>query len=403
MKNPEIRQSLAKRNVEALENARPVFELLSRDFFRSWGLCVVLTDPQGFVISPGPLPLKCENKTECPTLRRMAIEESLRWGEASIQLCQEGYVVLAVPVMENSVVIGGLVAELVMMEGPEDGNTRLSASMVRRAANDLFTMAVESNLTNAAFMSIRKTETARESERAEAIHAVKDQRYDSIRDVYLKEEPALITAIKHGDRRAAREIINRVLSGIYFWGRERPELLKNLILELVVTMSRSAVEAGGDASELLGYNYSSISELAQTETEEELCAWLVSTLERIMDAIKTNRDYPNTVLLNEAIKYMRDHINEPLSRDDVADVACLSPSHFSRIVKQSYGQSFTDLLARMRVEKACEMLTYTSKSIIEVSIDCGFSDQSYFTKVFHKYTGMTPGDYKRSRRSHSSV
>ena len=163
-------------------------------------------------------------------------------------------------------------------------------------------------------------------------------------------------------------------------------------------MSRTAVEAGGDPSELLGANYSSFAELANIDSEEELCAWLVSMLERIMDAIKSNREYHSTVLLGAALKYMEEHLHEEISRDDVANVACLSPSHFSRVVKQTMGHSFTDLLAKMRVEKAQEMLARTDKSLIQICLDCGFSDPSYFTKVFRKYANHTPGEYRRLRR-----
>lgn len=236
------------------------------------------------------------------------------------------------------------------------------------------------------------------SARAEAIHEVKGQEYQSIRDLYLREEPALLSAIKRGDKPAAREILNRVLVGIYFFGRERPTLLKSFILELIVTMSRSAVEAGGDPSELLGANYSSFADLARIEGEEELCAWLVGMLERIMDAIKSNREYPSTVLLGAALRYMEDHLAEEMSRDEVAAVACLSPSHFSRVVKQTFGQSFTDLLARMRIDRARELLARGDKSLIQVCLDCGFSDPSYFTKVFRKYVGKTPGEYRKARR-----
>lgn len=318
----------------------------------------------------------------------------MRWGEPSMLMCPSGYVIWAVPLMENSVVTGGLVVEKAAMG---DGSG-LSPADIRRAASDLLTLAEEANLTNSALLELRRAAAERESERAEAIHEVKDGDYQSIRDIYLREEPALIAAIKRGDRPAAREIINRVLVGIYYMGRERPTLLKSFILELVVTMSRSAVEAGGDPNELLGANYSSFTDLARIDSEEELCAWLVSMLERMMDAIRSNERYPSSVLLGAAIRHMQDHLQDDLSRDEVAEVACLSPSHFSRVVKQTFGYSFTDLLARMRVEKARELLARTERSLIQVCLDCGFSDQSYFTKVFQKHTGSTPGQYRRSHR-----
>ena len=377
------------------EDVIPVFDALSRAYSKAWGLDCVLTDVDGCLISGA---VSCDNDPDCAFARKRAIEEALRWGEPSLLLCPMNYVIWAVPVMQNSAVVGGIVVEKAIFGTSEGESGSLSPSDIRRAAMDLLTMAEKANLTNSALLELRRQAAQRESERAEAIHELKDQNYQSIRDIYLVEEPALIAAIKRGDRPTAREILNRVLVGIYYFGRERPTLLKSFILELVVTMSRSAVEAGADPTELLGANYSSFADLARIDSEEELCSWLVSMLERMLDAIKTNRDYPSSVLLGAAMKYMQDRIHEELSRDQVADVACLSPSHFSRVVKQTFGYSFTDLLAKMRVEKARELLARTEKSLIQITLDCGFSDQSYFTKVFQKYTGHTPGEYRRSHR-----
>ena len=383
-----------------LEKVVPEFKSLARDYYSAWGLSCVLTDAQGIKIAEtDSSSQRCVNDHVCAAYRKRAIRESLRWGEPSILLCPRGKIIWAVPVMENSLLIGGLVVERVEVATIESDDKSLSAADIGRAATDLLAMAEDSNLTNAALLELRRNDAQRESERAEAIHDLKGQNYQSIRDIYLLEEPALIAAIKRGDRPAAREIINRVLVGIYYLGRNRPKLLKSFVLELIVTMSRSAVEAGADPSELLGANYSTFTDLAHINTEEELCTWLVSMLERMMDAIKGNQEYPSSVLLGAALKYMEDHLHENLSRDDAANVACLSPSHFSRIVKQTFGHSFTDLLARMRVDKARELLTNTEKSLIQICLDCGFSDQSYFTKVFQKYTGKTPREYRRAHRS----
>lgn len=384
--------------IDMLNNVRPQFESLARKYRDAWRLPVLLTDMHGTIIAgDSPCPSTTPNDPECSFFRMRAIREALRWGEPSMLLCPRGFVVWAVPIMLNSTAIGGLVVGRISV-GQDKREDVLSPADIRQAASDLLTMAEEANLTNAALLQLRKLAARRESERAEAIHELKNQSYQSIRDIYLIEEPALIAAIKRGDRSAAREILNRVLVGIYFFGRERTTLLKSFVLELVVTMSRSAVEAGADPSELLGVNYSSFADLARIDEEEALCAWLVSMLERIMDAIKTNHQYPSSVLLGAALQYMQEHLHEDISRDDVARVACLSPSHFSRIAKLTFGRSFTDLLAGMRIDRARELLARTEKSLVQVCFECGFSDQSYFTKVFQKYTGQTPGEYRRTHR-----
>lgn len=381
-----------------LKNIRPVFEVLAEKYRSRWGLECTLTDLDGRRIAgPDVRCSECSDDVSCIFFRKRAVLEALNWGEPSMVLCPDGNVIWGVPVMLNSEPVGGIVTGGTSVASHDEEGAGLPPSAVHHAASDLLSMATEANLTNIAYLNLNKSKTHQESKRAEAIHELKAQTYQSIRDIYLRDEPALIAAIKRGDRHTARGILNRVLAGIYFFGRKRPELLKSFILELVVTMSRSAVEAGADPSELLGSNYSAFSDLSGIETEEDLCAWLVSMLERIMDAITQNRKYPSSVLLGSALHFMEEHFHENVSRDDVADIACLSPSHFSRIIKQTFGHSFTELLSGMRVEKACELLIHTEKSLSQICFECGFGDQSYFTKVFKKRTGQTPAEYRRVR------
>jgi AraC-like DNA-binding protein len=383
----------------ALETQSTLFTPLAQAYLHAWRLEVALTDIRGQVVA-GTIACAGHNThgPGCAETRARAIAEAVRWGEPSILMCPLHHVLWAVPVMENAQVLGGLIAVNI-----DTANDELPALLptreIRRASADLLAAAARANLTNLALLELRRLAAERESQRAEAIHELKDQSYSTIRDVYLVEEPALIAAIKGGEKAAAREILNRMLVGIYFLGRDRPLLLKSFLLELIVMMSRSAVEAGGDPTELLGTNYSAFSELAQIDGEEELCIWLVAMLERMMDAIRTNERYPVSVLLGRAITFMQEHLHEEMSRDDAAAVACLSPSHFSRVIKQHFGQSFTDLLNKMRVERARELLVRTEKSLIQVCLECGFNEQSYFTKVFQRYVGRPPGEYRRMNRA----
>lgn len=379
----------------ALSEVLPVYTRLAHEYAHDRGLLCVLTDVAGKVVAGGNhCHERCAGGRKCVAIRKQAIVEAARWGEPYIVLCPAGEMIWAVPVMQNAVILGGLVAAGLGIES----DCVIGTALVREAAMDLLARAEAANLTNAAYLQVRRQQARRESERAVAIHAVKEADYHSVRELYLVEEPELVAAVKRGDRPAAREIINRLLVGIYFASRKRPLLLKSLLLELIVMLSRAAVEAGADPTELLGANYSRLLALSRIDEEEELTAWLVSMLETTMDALSTYHRYPVSVLLSEAIRYMRDHSGEELSRDEIARRACLSPTHFSRVVKQTFGYSFTELLARLRVDRARELLTLTEKTLAEISAECGFADQSYFTKVFQRYVGQTPGEYRRQHQ-----
>jgi transcriptional regulator GlxA family with amidase domain len=120
-------------------------------------------------------------------------------------------------------------------------------------------------------------------------------------------------------------------------------------------------------------------------------------LEQLIDAIKDNTRHPNSVQLARAIEFMEDRLAEDLSREEVARAAGLSPGHFSHLMRAKTGWSFTGLLTRLRVDRACHLLAHTDHSLARIAQDCGYSDQSYFTRVFRRRTGQTPGNFRNNR------
>ncbi|MCX6875449.1 MAG: helix-turn-helix transcriptional regulator [Verrucomicrobia bacterium] len=222
--------------------------------------------------------------------------------------------------------------------------------------------------------------------------------FDRIREFYLYQEPALLAAIKLGDRREARRIINHLLVHIYSAGEERSELLKGLLLELVVMISRAAVEAGASQTELLGMRFAHLAELAEIDDDEALAAWLRGTLERIFTAMERQQRFEVPVLVTSTLRHMREHIVGELTREDLARQVGISPGHLTQLLKERTGRTFVELLREVRVQVACELLVQTEKPLAEVAADCGFCDQSYLTHVFRDLRGMTPKQYRdRSR------
>jgi len=100
------------------------------------------------------------------------------------------------------------------------------------------------------------------------------------------------------------------------------------------------------------------------------------------------------VPLAAALDFMEANLGQDISREDIARAAHLSPHHFSRLFKTHMGRSCGDMLSQMRADKAAEMLTRTDKSLAAIAIDCGFHDQSYFTKVFRRHFSATPLAYR---------
>lgn len=92
--------------------------------------------------------------------------------------------------------------------------------------------------------------------------------------------------------------------------------------------------------------------------------------------------------------YIREHLDQKLSLEDMAASVGLSRFHFCRRFRQSTGFSPYDFVIRQRIQLARTLLERTNDSGTDVATRCGFADQSHLTRVFKKHVGVTPGQYR---------
>ncbi|MBE9099087.1 helix-turn-helix domain-containing protein [Vacuolonema iberomarrocanum] len=93
--------------------------------------------------------------------------------------------------------------------------------------------------------------------------------------------------------------------------------------------------------------------------------------------------------------YVQALLEQPFNLSDLADVAGLSLSLFSRTFKAATGQSPHQYVLSQRVQRARELLAFSHLSIAEIAAACGFYDQAHLTRIFKKQLGTTPGDYRQ--------
>ena len=98
------------------------------------------------------------------------------------------------------------------------------------------------------------------------------------------------------------------------------------------------------------------------------------------------------------LAYIRTNLSKRLTLPEVAQVAGMNSSYFSRCFKSKMGENFVDYMARLRVERAKEYLRCSPQSIDWVAEQCGYVNTSYFNAAFKRFTGTTPGAYRRETR-----
>jgi two-component system, response regulator YesN len=212
----------------------------------------------------------------------------------------------------------------------------------------------------------------------------------------LDKERELLSYIANGDKKAARKTLNEILGFVFFSSGNNFDIVKARILELIVLLSRAAMEGGADVEEIFGMNYHYINQIHNFTTIEQLTAWVARIMNRFSDLVFNLADVKHVDVIFKALDYIKKNYMNKISLQDVAEAASISPSYFSKVFKDEMHCNFNIYLNHFRVEVAKKLLLDINIPLVNVAFMTGFEDQSYFTKVFKKITKMSPGKYRES-------
>ena len=99
-------------------------------------------------------------------------------------------------------------------------------------------------------------------------------------------------------------------------------------------------------------------------------------------------------MLDEVLEYIHAHIDQNPSLFEMAQQVQMSPYHFSRLFKQSTGQSPHQYLIGRRLQQAKRLLVTTGLSVAEIAAQTGFTDQSHFARHFKRQLGVPPSQFR---------
>ncbi|MDL2300784.1 PocR ligand-binding domain-containing protein [Lachnospiraceae bacterium OttesenSCG-928-D06] len=227
----------------------------------------------------------------------------------------------------------------------------------------------------------------------ESIQRYKSEEIHTDSYPYEKEKD-LLHKVKLGNALEANAVLNDLLGYVLFSEGSSLEVVKARAIELSSLLSRTAIEGGAPTDSILKLNNQFLKNIQQIHSLETLCFHLQEIVVTFSESMFGNASNPNSELIRKAMIYISKHFNEPLTLEEVALHVHLHPSYFSTIFKQSIGSTFKEYLNMVRIEESKRLLSNTDFSIIDIAVAIGFEDQSYFSKVFKKYTGLTPKQYR---------
>jgi AraC-like DNA-binding protein/ligand-binding sensor protein len=367
---------------------------------------------------------KC-GKEKCLQSYKYGGLQAQKFGEPYIYFCPYGLVNWSVPITQNGkmkyFIVGGAVLlhkvddfliEKIIKESCLDSNdmgkirnylnkiavidtvrTRYLSKLLEKLSIDL--MNNFGNETN--FIESKKRYNKGAALVAETIHFLKDNNYDYDESHYpLEKENELIAEVKLGHREKSMEILNKILGIIYFKSGDDFKIVKARSIELMVALARSVIEIGADLESVFGLEYEYFENINKAEDINQLSSILSKFLDGFINCIFSIASLKNKDTIFKAINYIKDNFyNNDLKLNDVAEHIGLSSSYFSTIFKEETGLSYTEYLHKVRIETAKEYLK-NDYSLAAVAQAVGFNDQSYFSRVFKKMEGISPGRWKPS-------
>jgi len=93
--------------------------------------------------------------------------------------------------------------------------------------------------------------------------------------------------------------------------------------------------------------------------------------------------------------YVTEHLGSRIRTTDLAAVAQLSASHFTRAFKETFGETPLGYVSRQRMHYAQELMLRSGECLSQIALTCGHCDQSHFTRVFRRKVGMSPRAWRR--------
>ena len=99
--------------------------------------------------------------------------------------------------------------------------------------------------------------------------------------------------------------------------------------------------------------------------------------------------------IEDVMRYIREHISEPLDRETLADIAGFSVPHFHRVFTAHVGESAISYVRRLRLERAARKLRMGAVDITEVALAAGYDSHAAFGKAFKQHFGLSPSEFRQ--------
>lgn len=212
-------------------------------------------------------------------------------------------------------------------------------------------------------------------------------------------EAELTVAIHANSKSKILSEVGNVLDYILTTQAKHKSIAKNLCLEFALLLSHIASSFGKQSGDLSGMLYPQLTRLEKSTGIAEMRLCMQKIAEYFTDNVLSEPTLRHNDVIIHTIDYIRQNYMTKITLESAAAHVFLSPSYLSKIFKEEIGLNFNNYLNKVRIEHAKRLLLNDNVDLISIAALVGYEDQSYFSKVFKRITGVTPKKFKLANGS----
>lgn len=177
--------------------------------------------------------------------------------------------------------------------------------------------------------------------------------------------------------------------------RVTADTLFSLKQEMLQLLYAYLYRNGVQATELFADDRSQKIQLKATDSVFDMIKWVNYAVARTLDY---GQEIKRTLSVVEKVEnYIHDHYKENITREHIADALFMTPEYLAKLYKRKTGQTIKDCINQYRIEQAKKLLQSGEQNISDVAVSVGYENFSYFSTVFKKYEGISPGEYRKDK------
>ncbi|MBN2558753.1 MAG: response regulator [Clostridia bacterium] len=217
---------------------------------------------------------------------------------------------------------------------------------------------------------------------------------DDFDSILKTNEDHLISSIKNGELPRIRAILDEIISSVNQIVRNDIRQKERVVFLLAYYLTKTLFSLELQGHRYYGNENNLYAVMNAMTGINDIREFMQDFINEAVAELERTKQSKNSYLVNQAMRMIDDSQDGGITLVSVAERLQIHPSYLSKIFSQETGESFSEHLIKNKMNSARQLLKTTNKKVYEIANDLGYKDVAHFTKIFKKFFGISPTEYR---------